>query len=223
LIKDAYHTNSVKDKFRIWFMPTGWRPADVEARFPDNKIEDPYDFEKYAPKISKPMFIWIWFQFLFTFGMLFYFYGNIGKLGVPNMFVYGANVSITGEREFFTSNNRVLSVSGNNVTLANAVFGNVASGLVLDFGTSIVYNSNTANNYLRDTVLVTRGRLANSSFGNTARSSAVAHAGWVYTTTGTGGRAGRVQTEVLVALANTSASNTASGNTSNSQTFYSGL
>lgn len=149
---------------------------------------------------------------------------NAQSLGiVAGMFVYGANVSITGEREFFTANNTVSSVSGNNVTLANAVFGNVASGLVLDFGTAIVYNSNTANNYLRDTVLVTRGRLANSSFGNTARSSAVAHAGWVYTTTGTGGRAGRVQTEVLVALANTSASNTGSGNTSNSQTFYSGL
>jgi hypothetical protein len=95
LIKDAYHTNSLKDKFRIWFMPTGWRPADVEARFPDNKIEDPYNFEKYAPKISKPMFIWIWFQFLFTFGMLFYFYGNIGKLGVPNMFVYGGFIYLT--------------------------------------------------------------------------------------------------------------------------------
>jgi len=76
-------------------MPTGWRPADVEARFPDNKIEDPYNFEKYAPKISKPMFIWIWFQFLFTFGMLFYFYGNISKLGVPNMFVYGGFIYLT--------------------------------------------------------------------------------------------------------------------------------
>jgi hypothetical protein len=148
---------------------------------------------------------------------------NAQSLGIrAGMFVYGANVSITGEREYFTANNSVASVSGNNVVLANAVFGNVASGLILDFGTSIVYNSNTANTYNQDTIMVTRGRLANASFGNTAR-PAVAHAGWVYTTTGTGGRAGRVQTEVLVALANTSASNTASGNTSNSQTYYSSV
>lgn len=148
---------------------------------------------------------------------------NAQSLGITaGMFVYAANVAITGEQEFFTSNNSVASVSGNNVTLANAVFGNVASGLFLDFGTSIVYNSNTANTYNQDTIMVTPGRLANASFGNTAR-HAVAHAGWVYTTTGTGGRAGRVQTEVLVALANTSASNTRSGNTSNSQTYYSSV
>jgi alkylglycerol monooxygenase len=29
LIKDALRAKSVKDKLRIWFMPTGWRPADV--------------------------------------------------------------------------------------------------------------------------------------------------------------------------------------------------
>jgi hypothetical protein len=76
-------------------MPTGWRPADVEARFPDKKIENPYNFEKYAPIISKPMLVWIWFQFIFTFGMLFYFYGNIAKLGMPNMFVYGGFIYLT--------------------------------------------------------------------------------------------------------------------------------
>jgi hypothetical protein len=148
---------------------------------------------------------------------------NAQSLGVKaGMFIYGANVAITGEQEFFTSNNSVASVSGNNVTLANAVYGNVASGLTLDFGTYIGYNTNTSNTYFADTIMVTPGRLANASFGNTVRHS-VAHIGWVYTTTGTGGRAGRVQTEVLVAIANTSASNTASGNTSNSQTYYSGI
>ena len=30
LISDAWHTASWRDKLRIWFMPTGWRPADVE-------------------------------------------------------------------------------------------------------------------------------------------------------------------------------------------------
>jgi hypothetical protein len=148
---------------------------------------------------------------------------NAQSLGIKaGMFIYAANVAISGEQEFFTSNNSVASVSGNNVTLANAVYGNVASGIALDFATYIGYTTNTANNYFADTIMVTPGRLANASFGNTAK-HAFAHAGWVYTTTGTGGRAGRVQTEVLVALANTSASNTGSGNTSNSQTYYSSV
>lgn len=29
LWSDAWHTRSWRDKLRIWFMPTGWRPADV--------------------------------------------------------------------------------------------------------------------------------------------------------------------------------------------------
>ena len=34
LIKDAWRTNNWYDKLRIWFMPTGWRPKDVENEFP---------------------------------------------------------------------------------------------------------------------------------------------------------------------------------------------
>ncbi len=89
MIKDAYHAQDWKDKFRIWFKPTGWRPADVAARFPDKKIENPYNFEKYAPKASTYMVAWTWVQFFFTAFLLVYFYGNIAKLGIPNMFIYG--------------------------------------------------------------------------------------------------------------------------------------
>jgi hypothetical protein len=31
---DAKNTSSYWDKIRIWFMPTGWRPADVAERYP---------------------------------------------------------------------------------------------------------------------------------------------------------------------------------------------
>lgn len=34
LFKDAWHAGSRWDKLRIWFMPTGWRPADVDASYP---------------------------------------------------------------------------------------------------------------------------------------------------------------------------------------------
>ena len=32
--RDAWFTKKWKDKFRIWFMPTGWRPKDVCIQFP---------------------------------------------------------------------------------------------------------------------------------------------------------------------------------------------
>lgn len=34
LARDAWHACSWWDKLRIWFMPPGWRPADVAQRFP---------------------------------------------------------------------------------------------------------------------------------------------------------------------------------------------
>ena len=39
LWRDALHASSWWDKLRIWFMPTGWRPDDVAARYPQVKPE----------------------------------------------------------------------------------------------------------------------------------------------------------------------------------------
>lgn len=89
LIKDAYRTTSWKDKVRIWFMPTGWRPADVIERYPVYKIDDPYHFHKYAPEASVALRTWTWIQFLFTFALINYFFIKIAKIGMPNIFVYG--------------------------------------------------------------------------------------------------------------------------------------
>ncbi len=92
LMQDAYHTTSWRDKLRIWFMPTGWRPADVTEKYPVFKIEDPYHFEKYAPKSSLLMQTWIWVQFIFTFALISYFFANLSAIGSPGIFIYGGFV-----------------------------------------------------------------------------------------------------------------------------------
>ena len=144
---------------------------------------------------------------------------NVGI--VAGMSAYNSNLSITGEQEFFASNNTVKSVTGNVVVFTTNVMGSIPAGSSVDFAYPIQYNENGANTYFSDTVLVSSTRLPNTSagFANTS----TAHVGWVRVTTGTGGRAGREQVEVLVALANTATSNTLSGNTSNSITYYAGL
>jgi sterol desaturase/sphingolipid hydroxylase (fatty acid hydroxylase superfamily) len=90
LIKDAWRTHNIWDKFRIWFMPTGWRPADVESRYPVKKIENVYDYQKYAPLSSPLLNTWAWIQFVFVTLLLFYFFGNLGVIGTPNIFIYGS-------------------------------------------------------------------------------------------------------------------------------------
>ena len=48
LSRDAWHTRKWKDKLRIWFMPTGWRPQDVSKIFPIISRESDKN-KKYKP------------------------------------------------------------------------------------------------------------------------------------------------------------------------------
>jgi hypothetical protein len=89
LIKDAWRTENIKDKLRIWFMPTGWRPSDVEKIYPLQKITDVYHFEKYDPKASPALHTWSWIQLLFMLAFISYFFGNIASIGSPGIFYYG--------------------------------------------------------------------------------------------------------------------------------------
>ena len=89
LIKDAWRTKSRKDKFRIWLMPTGWRPKDVEEKYPVYKIEDVYHFEKYNPASSKALMVWNWVQLIVLLGFITYLFANISAIGSPDIFLYG--------------------------------------------------------------------------------------------------------------------------------------
>ena len=95
LISDAWHTASWRDKLRIWFMPTGWRPADVEKAYPVNKISDVYHFEKYDTKYRNGFLVWSWFQLVMLLLFISYLFGNIAAIGSPGMFWYGGYVFLS--------------------------------------------------------------------------------------------------------------------------------
>jgi alkylglycerol monooxygenase len=92
LIKDAWHAQNFIDKLRIWFMPLGWRPADVAAKYPVYKIEDVYSYQKYDPNNSTQLIAWTWFQLVMLLLFVSYLFGNIAKIGSPNIFIYGGFV-----------------------------------------------------------------------------------------------------------------------------------
>jgi alkylglycerol monooxygenase len=98
LIKDAWRTNSWKEKFTLWFKPTGYRPADVAAKYPVYKIEDVYHFEKYDTKTSRLFNAWCWFQLLMILIFVSYLFGNIAyinDLSSGYIYWYGAFVFLT--------------------------------------------------------------------------------------------------------------------------------
>ena len=94
LIKDAWRTNSWKNRILVWINPTGWRPEDVQEKYPVFKIDDVYDFEKYAQVRSTAFISWIWAQVLIGFLVTSYLLGNIATIGAPNMFIYGAFIYV---------------------------------------------------------------------------------------------------------------------------------
>lgn len=89
LIKDAWRTRSISAKFKIWFMPTGWRPADVAEAYPVDSIKDVYHFAKYSPEASLWLQLWSWVQFAFTFALMMYLFNNLGVIGFSGALAYG--------------------------------------------------------------------------------------------------------------------------------------
>ncbi|KEO72076.1 sterol desaturase family protein [Anditalea andensis] len=95
LWKDAYHTKSWKDKLKIWFMKTGWRPADVIEKYPLESVGDPYLYQKYDPPASSKFKAWAWIQLFFNYFLLVYLFSHIAVIGSPYIFIYGAFVVLS--------------------------------------------------------------------------------------------------------------------------------
>ena len=62
LWEDARRAESKWDKLRIWFMRTGWRPADVAARYPMNK-PDLSQFRKFEVALDGRQQLYVAVQF----------------------------------------------------------------------------------------------------------------------------------------------------------------
>jgi len=89
VIQDAFQTKSWKDKLRIWFMPTGWRPADVAQARPVSVIENVFDFPKYDSSLSPSMLTLAWIQLWILLGFMMYLFFNLAAIGFPMILVYG--------------------------------------------------------------------------------------------------------------------------------------
>jgi sterol desaturase/sphingolipid hydroxylase (fatty acid hydroxylase superfamily) len=70
LALDAWHTKRWRDKFRLWLMPTGWRPEDVKKSHPKTMITDLTQQQKYAPHYKRSLAYWALFHFCVTMGLL---------------------------------------------------------------------------------------------------------------------------------------------------------
>ena len=92
LIQDAWRTTNYWDKFRIWFMPTGWRPADVVNKYPIKIIEDVYGFKRYKTVASVSLQWYAIYQVLANTALMMYLFYAFNELSRTELLLGGAFV-----------------------------------------------------------------------------------------------------------------------------------
>ncbi len=95
LISDAWRAENWKDKFTIWFQPTGWRPQNFEEKYPVNKITDVFNFNKYGTQNSSHLVYWSIIQMFITLAFTSFLFNNIAQIGLPGIFIYGCFIFLT--------------------------------------------------------------------------------------------------------------------------------
>jgi len=81
LIVDAWHTSKLKDKVKIWFMPTGWRPDDVKIKIKRDKIINVYSQKKYEIEYKKIHVFYAIFHFIYINASLWLLLVGYDELG----------------------------------------------------------------------------------------------------------------------------------------------
>ena len=64
MVKDSWRTSLWLDKVRVWYMNPGWRPADVEQRFPKRAYNPHHDFARFDPARPLLLSLYVFLQFL---------------------------------------------------------------------------------------------------------------------------------------------------------------
>lgn len=89
IVQDAWRTRSWWDKTRIWFMPTGWRPNDVEEKYPIPYYKTAAEQQKYDSQLSRPLTYWSWVQLVINLVLMYYLMFEIGTLSFMEILCYG--------------------------------------------------------------------------------------------------------------------------------------
>lgn len=87
ILKDAWRTKSWQDKFKVWFMPTGWRPADVQEKYPI-EIAGVHVRSKYDTNPSDFLKGWSWVQLIVNSLLMYFLLTQFGQLGATDIIWY---------------------------------------------------------------------------------------------------------------------------------------
>ena len=128
LIKDAWHTERILDKLRIWFMPTGWRPADVKEKYPLQEVTNPEKQIKYKTENSVLLVANSWVQLNITIILMFHMFTIIPSFSATMNYLYAIML--------------IVNVFSFTSTLDHRTYALVAESVKLSLGFSLLYFQN---------------------------------------------------------------------------------
>tara|TARA_Y100000590_G_scaffold102478_1_gene116460 strand:- start:1221 stop:2453 length:1233 start_codon:yes stop_codon:yes gene_type:complete len=94
IMQDAWHTSTFFNKMIIWFMPTGWRPADVSMKFPIKTIDISKNQKKYSTNNSTLIIMWAWIQLIITFFLMFHLFTIMESFDSMMVYLYASVILI---------------------------------------------------------------------------------------------------------------------------------
>ena len=121
LIKDAWRTSNLWDKARIWFMPTGWRPADVQEKYPI-QIPGVHTRKKYAPSASTFLKVWSWIQLASVNLLMYFMLTQIADLSYGNILLYSIFLFISIFAYTTVMDGHVLAIPAEIIKLVLGIF-----------------------------------------------------------------------------------------------------
>ena len=128
LFKDAWHTERILDKIRIWFMPTGWRPVDVKEKYPLQEVTNPEKQIKYKTENSILLVANSWVQLNITIILMFHMFTIIPSFSATLNYLYAIML--------------IVNVFSFTSTLDHRNYALVAESVKLSLGFSLLYFQN---------------------------------------------------------------------------------
>jgi sterol desaturase/sphingolipid hydroxylase (fatty acid hydroxylase superfamily) len=128
LFKDAWHTERILDKIRIWFMPTGWRPVDVKEKYPLQEVTNPEKQIKYKTENSILLVANSWVQLNITIILMFHMFTIIPSFSAILNYLYAIML--------------IVNVFSFTSTLDHRNYALVAESVKLSLGFSLLYFQN---------------------------------------------------------------------------------
>ena len=128
LFKDAWHTERILDKIRIWFMPTGWRPVDVKEKYPLQEVTNPEKQIKYKTENSVLLVANSWVQLNITIILMFHMFTIIPSFSAILNYLYAIML--------------IVNVFSFTSTLDHRNYALVAESVKLSLGFSLLYFQN---------------------------------------------------------------------------------